>query len=129
MMVNLAVRWPDTPVSTRELAKMETISYPLACKLLQALNQAGLVSSSMGPAGGFQLAHDPKKISFLDVIGAIQGPVALNRCLMDLTSCQRARNCPISKKLKKLQNHIDKYLTDVTLTELVPAGRGGRKRR
>lgn len=86
---------------------------------MQMLNKAKLAKSFMGPAGGFELARDPARINLLDIITAIQGPLALNRCLVDLSACQRAPNCPVSKKLQKLQQHITDYLADVTLAELV----------
>ena len=119
IMVHLALRSGGEPVSTRELARTEEISYPLACKLMQMLNKAKLVKSFMGPAGGFGLVREPEEINLLDMITAIQGPLALNRCLVDIDACQRAKNCPVSKKLKKLQQHINGYLADVTLAELI----------
>ena len=119
IMVHLALRSGGEPVSTRELARAEEISYPLACKLMQMLNKAKLVKSFMGPAGGFGLVREPEEINLLDMITAIQGPLALNRCLVDVDACRRAKNCPVSKKLKKLQQHINGYLADVTLAELI----------
>ena len=119
MMVHLALQSGGEPVSTRQLAETGDISYPLACKLMQMLNKAKLVKSFMGPAGGFGLAREPEQINLLDMIAAIQGPLALNRCLVDISACQRAKGCPVSKKLQNLQQHINEYLADVTLAELV----------
>jgi Rrf2 family protein len=49
-------------------------------KQLQALARAGIVSSTSGPRGGFQLARDPKNITLLDILVAIEGPDEAFRC-------------------------------------------------
>ncbi|GAI82420.1 unnamed protein product, partial [marine sediment metagenome] len=42
-MVKLAGHYGEDPVSTRDISQTEDISYQLACKLMQKLNNAGLV--------------------------------------------------------------------------------------
>jgi Rrf2 family protein len=49
-------------------------------KQLQALARAGIVSSTSGPRGGFQLARSPQHITLLDVVVAIEGPDQAFRC-------------------------------------------------
>ncbi len=118
-MVNLAGRYGREPVSTRHIAQTEDISYELACKLMQKLHNAGLVESSMGPNGGFALSKKPDKINMLEIIEAIQGPLSLNRCLLEEDICPNKDGCPITVELAKLQKHIDKYLRVITLDELL----------
>ena len=117
-MVNLAEHYGREPLSTREIAQAEDISYQLTCKLLQKLHNASLVKSSMGPNGGFVLRRKPHKISLLEVIETIQGPLSVNRCLLGMEVCPRQKNCPITGKLAKLQKYISSYLKDITLDEL-----------
>ncbi|MHC4536886.1 MAG: RrF2 family transcriptional regulator [Planctomycetota bacterium] len=118
-MVNLAGHYGDDPVSTREISQTEDISYQLACKLMQKLNNAGLVKSSMGPNGGFVLSRTPTKINLAEIIDAIQGPLSLSRCLLGENVCQRQGGCPITVKLSKLQKNIGDYLQSITLDELL----------
>ncbi|MEV0269677.1 Rrf2 family transcriptional regulator [Hamadaea sp. NPDC050747] len=49
-------------------------------KQLQALARAGIVTSTPGPRGGFQLARSPETITLLDVVVAIEGPDEAFRC-------------------------------------------------
>ena len=102
-MLNLAGHYGEGPVSTREIAQCEDISYQLACKLMQKLNNAGLIKSTMGPNGGFFLSQQPKKISLAEIIEVIQGPLSLNRCLLRKNVCPKQSSCPITGKLTKLQ--------------------------
>ena len=118
-MVNLAGQYGRESVSTRHIAQAEDISYELACKLMQKLNKAGLVKSSMGPNGGFVISKKPDKVNLLEIIEAIQGPLSLNRCLLGLDVCPRQKDCPIREKLAKLQKYIGKYLLGLTLDELL----------
>jgi Rrf2 family protein len=118
-MVNLAGHYGEDPVSTRDISQSEDISYQLACKLMQKLNNAGLVKSSMGPNGGFVLSRTPGKINLAEIIDAIQGPLSLSRCLLGENVCKKQNNCPITVKLTKLQKNIGDYLQSITLDELL----------
>ncbi len=117
-MVNLASRYDGKLVSARELSFEEDISYQLVCKILQRLHKAGLVKSSMGPKGGFQLSRGPSKINLLEVIRVLQGPVRLNRCLLGVNSCPKRTKCSVRSKLGELQRQIDGFLRDITLDKL-----------
>jgi Rrf2 family protein len=117
-MVHLACNGGNTAVSTRVIAEKEDISYQLACKLMQSLNNAGLVKSSMGPKGGFTLGRDPGKINLLEIIEAVQGPVSVNRCLVKGQGCERQPECPVSGTLEQLQKHIESFLTKTTLEKI-----------
>ncbi|MCP4612581.1 MAG: Rrf2 family transcriptional regulator [Planctomycetes bacterium] len=118
-MVNLAGHYGEDPVSTRDISQSEDISYQLACKLMQKLNNAGLVKSRMGPNGGFALSRTPKKINLAEIIDAIQGPLSLSRCLLGENVCPKQNGCPITAKLTKLQKNIGDYLQSITLDELL----------
>lgn len=119
LMVGLAGRDEGEAVSTRVLADEQDVSYQLACKLMQQLHAAKLVSSSMGPKGGFRLGRDPGQISLLDIVQVIQGPLSLNRCLLNDACCPRKDSCPVRVKIGELQNQMDEYLGGVTLGDLV----------
>jgi len=117
-MVNLARHYQNGPASARTLAAQEHIPCQLACKLMQKLHSTRLVESCMGPKGGFRLNRKPSKISVLEVIEAIQGPLALNRCLLSINVCPRQRNCTVRVKLAELQRCVSSRLAGITLDEL-----------
>jgi len=124
--VELAGRSCRKPVATRELAKHQGIPYQLACKLLQRLNKAGIVRSTMGPAGGFALYRHPSKVTIRQVVEAIQGPVQLNKCLFAESSCRFSSRCTISPELARLQKKINLFLNGLTLRQLSAATRHKR---
>jgi Rrf2 family protein len=122
-VVNLTMHYGNAPVSTRSIAADEDISYQLSCKLMQKLQKAGLVKSCMGPKGGFRLTREPSKISLLEVVEAIQGPISLNRCLLAVDACPKQKGCTVRAKLVGLQECVGNYLSEITLDKLLQ-GRG-----
>ena len=118
LMVHLAKRYGDGPIPTRAAAAEEQVPYQLACKLMQKLNNAKLVTSCMGPKGGFVLGAEPSKISLLEVVEAIQGPISMNRCVLNKNVCSRQKDCAVRKKLTDIQENITSGLAAITLEEL-----------
>lgn len=118
-MANLTKNYNVRCVSTRYIAATEGIPYPITCKILQTLHKVKLVNSVMGPKGGFTLARKPSQITLLQIIGAIQGKVALSSCLVEEDTCLRQQNCVLNQKLMGLQQQIEQYLGKITLEELL----------
>ncbi|MBN2316031.1 MAG: Rrf2 family transcriptional regulator [Sedimentisphaerales bacterium] len=127
LMVNLARRYGDGPVSTRTASTEEQVSYQLACKLMQSLQKARLLKSMMGPKGGFSLGREPSEISLLDIISAIQGPISLNRCVLVPKVCPQHKTCTVRDKLADLQKGINDSLSGITLEDLLHKPAAKRK--
>jgi Rrf2 family protein len=127
-MINLAGQYRNGSASTRAVAEQEDIPYQLTCKLMQKLHSVRLVESCMGPKGGFRLRREPSKISVLEVIKAIQGPLALNRCLLRVNACPRQKSCTVRVKLVEIQRYVSSRLGGITLDELAQ-NRGGVQRK
>ncbi|GAA0580765.1 Rrf2 family transcriptional regulator [Kribbella sandramycini] len=77
--VNLS--WiPGRAVTAKHLAAFYDLPTAYLNKQLQALARAGILTSTSGPKGGFQLARDPERISLLDIVVAIDGAEDAFRC-------------------------------------------------
>ena len=44
-------------------------------KIMQQLVRAGVLRSKRGPRGGFSLAKSPNKITMLEIVEAVEGPL------------------------------------------------------
>ncbi len=128
VMVNMALQWRQGPISTKEMSNDMNVPYQLACKLMQRLHKAKLVKSVRGPNGGFELSKDPSRINLLKIIETIQGPVTFNRCLVDVSTCIRQPDCPVSRKLRGLQEYLVNSLSDITLNDLLQNKNSKRKK-
>jgi len=95
-------------------------------KILRKLGKAGIVSAKRGVKGGFVLEKKTNEISLLDVVEAVQGRIALNRCLVDSQACSMIKKCSVRKRLEVAQDGLKKLLRDITLDELLITGKDGR---
>jgi Rrf2 family protein len=83
----------ESVVPFREIARQMDVPEDFLAKILKTLVDEGLVKSTRGPHGGYALARNPIDISFLDVIEAVEGPVALNVCLDGEDACGHSTAC------------------------------------
>ncbi len=86
LMVELGRRTdtPDpgsaAPVSLTAVADAEALPLSYLEHLVAKLRQAGLVSSVRGAHGGYRLAKPAAEIAMLDVVQALEGPIAPMEC-------------------------------------------------
>ena len=92
-MIYLASIPEESVVPFREIARQMDVPEDFLAKILKTLVDQGLVRSTRGPHGGYALARTPNAISFLDVIEAVEGPVALNVCLDCDYACCHSPSC------------------------------------
>lgn len=126
MLVGLACEDGHMPVAAKVLAKTQGIPEDFAYKILRKLARAGLAQGFMGANGGFRLARAPGEISLLQVVSAIQGPVVVRKCCLDMDSCPRRGACAISIKLGGLQDILTDSLARITLADILKENRSGR---
>ena len=70
----------DRALSSRDLAELQGISPTFLAKIFPKLEKAGIVEAQEGVRGGYRLARAPEKISFLDIVDAIEGEKPLFDC-------------------------------------------------
>lgn len=118
-MVYLAGMSGEQNVTTRVLARSQQIPTGFCYKILHKLVDAGLVASRFGRKGGFQLARRPASIRLIDIVTAVQGPVAVSPCVLNLKACPRRHRCPVSRKWRNLQETIVHFLRTTTMADIV----------
>jgi len=110
--------------TTKEIAEAYRIPLPLLAKVLQALCRNGFLASMQGTNGGYRLARDPRTISALEVIRAIDGPVLLADCFHGNRECEQMSLCTVKEPLRKVHEGILKLLADITIFDLIVAADG-----
>lgn len=108
-------------VEAQIIANSESIPMRFLLKIMPSLIKAGIVKSQRGVGGGYYLAKDPKDISFLDVVVAIEGKVALNKCLIDPEYCNKkaASYCKVHLALEKIQQKLSEELKNYNFGDLL----------
>jgi Rrf2 family protein len=107
----------DASVSAREIASEYQIPAQLLAKILQRLARKGLLVSQQGTRGGYVLARDPAKISIVDVIEALDGPIGITPCERG-SSCEQLERCSVKDPLMAVRAKMVRILGDTSIYEL-----------
>ncbi len=118
-MVYLAQR--GERAATGQIAKEKSIPPSFLAKIVSQLSVAGLLETSRGARGGVSLAKPPHEISLLDVVEAIDGPILLNDCVGDGTSCEYDDSCPLRPVWCDAQKMLLDHLSKATFAQFVQA--------
>jgi Rrf2 family protein len=115
----------DRPiVAVEEISGEMAIPRSFLSKIVQRLTKAGILASFRGMSGGFRLARKPSAITLLDVIEAMQGSVASNKCAIDTMQCGLSCTCIVHPVWVALKKRTEDYLRKVNFANL---GKGARE--
>jgi len=116
-IIRLAKMPPNAVVLVSVIATAEDLPESYLAKIFQDLAKEGLVHSHRGAKGGFSLARPAEQITLRQIIEAIEGPIALNRCLAR-EGCEYLSTCPVYPVLAKAQEQLLITLDMTTLYDL-----------
>jgi FeS assembly SUF system regulator len=100
------------------LAERTHVAAPTVAKLLKQLHRAGLVDSTRGTHGGYQLSRSPDAISAAAILDALEGPFALTDCSAGSGNCSLEHNCGVSRTWQRLNAAIRRSLSEISLAQL-----------
>jgi Rrf2 family protein len=121
-MVELARHHGSGPVSLAEMADHEELPRPYLEQLVASLRSSGLVTSTRGAHGGYQLTRDPSAIRMSQVIQALEGPIAPMVCASEdphhAGMCDRTGFCNVNALWLRVRDAVVGALDSMTLEEL-----------
>jgi Rrf2 family protein len=121
-VMELAARFGSPePVRIRQIADAHGIPSRFLVQILLQLKGAGLVTSTRGAAGGYQLLKDPAEITLADVMGVIEGQN--HRVTSNLSEKTPASSALVSA-WQEAANAEQDVLSSVTFADLVERVRG-----
>ena len=122
-LMHLASKEAGRSASAKEIADAYRLPLPLLAKVLQKLTREGFLAAAYGTNGGYKLARDAGRISALEVIRAIDGPVFLTSCSSLEHDCHQTARCTARRPLEKIREDILRLLDGITISEM-SAGSG-----
>lgn len=120
-MVYLVGRGESRRVLLKDISENENIPGPFLGKVFQTLVKAGLLNSSKGPGGGYQLAKSPEATTLYDIYCAIDGGKDLEACAAGLDECTDALPCPLHDSWEPIRKSIKAYLKGTSLRDMAAA--------
>jgi Rrf2 family protein len=112
-------------ITVRDLAKFQNISETYLAKAFTKLKKSGIVKSNIGVKGGYALARAPDKITFLDIVLAVEGEISFFECNGIRDNCilldpenlpwKKGDYCTIHQAMIDTENKIKESLREKSL--------------
>lgn len=103
----------------RRIAEEMEIPPSFVAQVLADLVRAGIVTSTAGPAGGYELARAPKEITLLDVVEAVSGEPEPATCVLRGGPCRWDDFCAVHVPWARAQKAMLGELGGATFAEVI----------
>lgn len=124
LMIDLAQHDAAGYIPLRDISKRQEVSAKYLEQIVVQLSRAGLVTSTRGAQGGYQLARHPSEYTAGEILRITEGSLAPVACLAhDPVECPRAEDCITLGFWRGLYDVVNQYVDSVTLEELVNRGK------
>ena len=104
-----------------ELAAELGLPLPTVSKILKLLARDRVLASHRGVKGGYSLSRPPQAISVAEVIGSLEGPIAMTDCIDDSPSvgtCQQEGPCALQANWQVINRAVRRALDGITLRDM-----------
>jgi Rrf2 family protein len=118
LILELALNYKKKPLSISQIAANEDISPKFLGQIIIPLKGAGMIQSTRGAQGGYELTRPPKKISILEVFRILEGDCLLTECIEEPAACDRSTFCIAKEIWEDMSRTIEKKLGSLDFQEL-----------
>ena len=130
ILIDLATHDPEKPRMLKDIAQSQQISEKYISRLVIDLRRAKLVRSVRGVNGGFHLAKLPEKITLLEVLETMEGPISVVDCVRSPEKVQTSDPVSGAQHLDGTQRrHPGAYLEDHPRRHSERLPQAGRRKR
>lgn len=92
---------------------------PSTRKVFQLLVKNGVLSARRGPGGGYRFIQDPRSVSLLSVVHAIDGKDAFSKCVVQDSPCDTTEHCSLHAMWMKTKDELIKKLQQHSIEEMM----------
>ncbi len=107
--------------TARSISEVMNISVQFTLKTLNKLTKSGITCAYRGVNGGYALNKAASDITMREIIEVVDGPIAINRCLLEKRNCNRnhADKCVVNTALAGVQKVLTDALEAITIEKLL----------
>jgi Rrf2 family protein len=110
------------PIRAGELAAALRVPPNYLAKILHHLVTLGVLRSSRGRNGGFELAVSPGRLTLLRVVEGFDRIRERQRCLLGRKECSDHNACAAHRRWKVLADEIARFFRQTTVKDLLAHG-------
>lgn len=119
VIIGFMGRSRDNYISVLQICRGTQIQKPTVAKVLKILASAGLVQSLRGAQGGYKLVNPVEDVALIDIIEAVEGPVALTECVSQKGSCVLENVCEFHGRWGGVNEALRTFFAGIPVTELM----------
>ena len=116
-VVHLAAQAP-TPQTTEQIANVTLVPRAYLSKVLQNLVRGEIVHSQRGLGGGMTLVKEPKDLTILEVVNAVEPIERIRTCPLGLAA-HGTHLCPLHRRVDNAMAMVEKAFAGTTLAEVL----------
>lgn len=106
------------PVRVDDIARALDVPRNYLSKILHVLARAGVLESTRGPHGGFELAHPAADLTLADVVEEFDRLQERGACLLGGTRCNERDPCAAHDRWREVAGTVRRFFRDTTVAEL-----------
>lgn len=123
--VYILAKQPDTVQGAAQLSQVAVTPERYTLKILHKLKHSGIVKSIKGAHGGYTLAKKPEELSLKVIIEAIDGEIALSKCMGE-EPCSRMgmnkQSCCFHRIFCTISQEVADRLSGITIADVLAEG-------
>lgn len=110
----------ESRLEAKVIAEREKIPIRFLFKILRKLCTADIVVSYRGVNGGYKINKPLNEITIKNLIEAIEGPIHINRCTKDSSSCELCSfGCELYFEMLHIEKEIQTILENRSLEDIL----------
>ncbi len=106
--------------TVKEICRAYGCSFDATSRVMQIMVQKGLLKSEQGAQGGYLIQRDLDKVTLLDLIEMVVGPISVVKCLdSGKGQCDMKPNCNVIAPLTFLNEQIVQFYKGINLNSML----------
>jgi Rrf2 family transcriptional regulator, cysteine metabolism repressor len=118
-LLEIAKQGPASPVTRQTISENQGISKAYLENILSVLRAKNLIRTERGASGGFLLQSEPRQITVLQIVNALEGSIAPVNCVDEPGSCEKTGHCAARNVWQKLYDAQVNVLSGITLQDIL----------
>lgn len=115
----MAAKYPGQLTSVKEICASTQTPFDATSRVMQQMAQKQILKSEHGVHGGYFIQRDLSRVTFLDILEAVSGPVEVVRCLGEELDCEFAHACNLTSPLKVFNEKLSQFYKTLPVSELL----------
>mgnify|MGYP003683082125 CR=1 FL=1 len=117
---HMKAKQPGQLTTVKEICRAYGCSFDATSRVLQVMVQRELLKSEQGAQGGYLILKDLAKVSLLDLIEIVIGPISVVKCLdVERGGCDMQENCNVIAPLAYLNDRIIDFYRSINVDEML----------